>query len=83
MWSATRRPEVRWRLAEVLHLLRPPVALFGPSVLARLAWDRLAGTADTGNRKATPLREETGGRSRLLRRTVADPDVMMAEGSRG
>jgi 2-polyprenyl-6-methoxyphenol hydroxylase-like FAD-dependent oxidoreductase len=43
--AATRRPWVRRRLAEVLHLLRPPSALFSPGVLARLAWDQLAGLA--------------------------------------
>jgi 2-polyprenyl-6-methoxyphenol hydroxylase-like FAD-dependent oxidoreductase len=43
MQTATRRPWIRRRLTEVLHLLRPPSALFGPGVLARLAWDRLAG----------------------------------------
>jgi flavin-dependent dehydrogenase len=42
MRTATRRPWVRRRLTEVLHLLRPPSALFGPGVLARVAWDRLA-----------------------------------------
>jgi hypothetical protein len=57
--------------------------LFGPGVLARLAWDQLAGAADDGDRKATLLREETDGRSRSLHRTVADPDVMIAVGSRG
>jgi 2-polyprenyl-6-methoxyphenol hydroxylase-like FAD-dependent oxidoreductase len=52
MHSATRRPWVRRRLAEVLHLLRPPAALFGPGVLARLMWDRLAVAADSGDRVA-------------------------------
>jgi 2-polyprenyl-6-methoxyphenol hydroxylase-like FAD-dependent oxidoreductase len=42
MRAATRQPWVRRRLEEVLHLLRPPAALLGPGVLARLAWDRLA-----------------------------------------
>jgi prepilin-type N-terminal cleavage/methylation domain-containing protein len=42
MRAATRRPWVRRRLAEVLHLLRPSTALFGPGVLARLAWDWFA-----------------------------------------
>jgi hypothetical protein len=42
MRTATRRPWVRHRLADVFHLLRPPSALFGPGVLARVAWDRLA-----------------------------------------
>jgi 2-polyprenyl-6-methoxyphenol hydroxylase-like FAD-dependent oxidoreductase len=41
--AATRRPWIRRRLADVLQLLRPPSALFGPGVLARVAWDRLAG----------------------------------------
>jgi 2-polyprenyl-6-methoxyphenol hydroxylase-like FAD-dependent oxidoreductase len=48
MRAATRRPWVRRRLAEVLHLLRPPSALFGPGVLARLAWDWLAGDLGAG-----------------------------------
>jgi 2-polyprenyl-6-methoxyphenol hydroxylase-like FAD-dependent oxidoreductase len=42
MHAATRRPWVRHRLAEVFELLRPTSALFGPGVLARLAWDRFA-----------------------------------------
>jgi 2-polyprenyl-6-methoxyphenol hydroxylase-like FAD-dependent oxidoreductase len=41
MRTATRRPWVRHRLTDVFHLLRPPSALFGPGVLARVAWDRL------------------------------------------
>ncbi len=82
MRAATRRAWVRRRLAEVLHLLRPPSALFGPSVLARLVWDRLAGQADAGYRSVTPLREGTDGGSRSLRRTTADLDVETAVGSR-
>jgi 2-polyprenyl-6-methoxyphenol hydroxylase-like FAD-dependent oxidoreductase len=42
MRTATGRPWVRRRLTEVLHLLRTPSALFGPGMVARLAWDRLA-----------------------------------------
>jgi hypothetical protein len=53
MRGATRQPWVRRRLEEVLHLLRPPSALFGAGVLARLAWDRLAGRADAGDRRLT------------------------------
>jgi hypothetical protein len=83
MQSATRRPWVRRRLVEVLHLLRPPSALFGPDILARLAWDRLAGGANAGHRRVTPLREATEDRSRSLGRTGADLDLMIAEGSRG
>jgi 2-polyprenyl-6-methoxyphenol hydroxylase-like FAD-dependent oxidoreductase len=59
MRAATRRPWLRRRLAEVLHLLRPPSALFGPGVLARLAWDRLAGEADAGSGRDTPPLERT------------------------
>ena len=51
MQAATRRPWVRRRLAEVLHLLRPPSALFGLGTLARLAWDRLAGKFGAGSRR--------------------------------
>jgi hypothetical protein len=51
---------------------------------AGVACVRLRSRADDdGNRKTTPLREKTDGRSRSLRRTVVDPDVMIAEGSRG
>src|SRR5262249_26946440 len=83
MRSATRRPGVRRRLAEVLHLLRPPSVLFGPGVLARLAWDRLAGASDPANRKATPFPAETDSRLGSPRRTVAVLDAMIAEGRRG
>jgi 2-polyprenyl-6-methoxyphenol hydroxylase-like FAD-dependent oxidoreductase len=44
--AATRRPWVRRRLTEVLHLLRPPSALLGPGVLTRLVCDTLAGHSD-------------------------------------
>jgi hypothetical protein len=83
MRAATRRPWVRRRLAEVLHLLRPPSALFGPGVLARLAWDRLAGRADAADRRVTPLGEVTDGGSRSPRRTAAGPDVKTGAGSIG
>jgi 2-polyprenyl-6-methoxyphenol hydroxylase-like FAD-dependent oxidoreductase len=82
MRASTRRPWVRRRLAEVLHLLRPPAALFGLGVLARLAWDRLVGQADAGHRRVTPLREGTEGGSRSPRRRAVHPDVKTAEGSR-
>jgi hypothetical protein len=83
MRVATSRPWVRRRLTEVLHLLRPPSALFGPGVLARLAWDLLAGQDDAGDRRVTPLREGRDGSLPLPRRTAADLDVKTAEGSRG
>jgi hypothetical protein len=51
MRAATTRPWVRRRLVEVLHLLRPPSELFGPGVLARLAWDWLAGKFGAGSRR--------------------------------
>jgi 2-polyprenyl-6-methoxyphenol hydroxylase-like FAD-dependent oxidoreductase len=57
MRSATRQPWVRQRLAEVLHQLRPPSALFGPGVLARLAWDRLVDRFGAGSRRGGPARE--------------------------
>jgi 2-polyprenyl-6-methoxyphenol hydroxylase-like FAD-dependent oxidoreductase len=59
MRAATRRPWVRRRLAEVLHLLRPPSVLFGPSVLAGLAWDWLAGRFGAGARRGGPAGEGT------------------------
>jgi 2-polyprenyl-6-methoxyphenol hydroxylase-like FAD-dependent oxidoreductase len=52
MRAATRRPGVMRRLAGVFHLLHPPATLFGPGVLARLAWDRLAGGAGAGGMKS-------------------------------
>jgi hypothetical protein len=59
MRAATRRPWVRRRLTEVFHLLRPPSALFGPGVLARLAWDRLAGRFGAGSRRGATAQEGT------------------------
>jgi hypothetical protein len=52
--AATRRPWVRRRLADVLQLLRPPSALFRPDVLARVAWDRLAGDFEALSRGGRP-----------------------------
>jgi flavin-dependent dehydrogenase len=54
--AATRRPWVRRHLADVLQLLRPPSALFGPGVLARVVWDRLAGGLGAVQGSA-PIRE--------------------------
>jgi 2-polyprenyl-6-methoxyphenol hydroxylase-like FAD-dependent oxidoreductase len=61
MRAATKRPWARRRLAEVLHLLRPPLALFSPGVLARLAWNRLVGQTDTDYPWVTPFWEGTRG----------------------
>jgi hypothetical protein len=83
MRAATRRPWARRRLAEVLNLLRQPGALFGPGVLARVAWDRLMGRADAGDGSAAPLSEGTNRGSRSARRQVADPDVRFAAGGSG
>jgi 2-polyprenyl-6-methoxyphenol hydroxylase-like FAD-dependent oxidoreductase len=83
MGAATRRPWVRRRLAEVLHLLRPPAALFGPGVLAHVAWDQLTGRADAGDASATPLGEGANRGSRWARRPTTDLDVRSAAGGRG
>jgi hypothetical protein len=83
MRASTRQPWVRRRLAEVLHLLRPPSALFAPGVLARLAWDRLAGRADAGPPRAAPPWVQTGSGRRPPRRTAADLGVETIEGRRG
>ena len=59
MRAATRRPWIMRRLTGVLHLLHPPSTLFGPGVLARLAWDRLAEGIGAGGVMAGRFREGT------------------------
>ena len=81
--GSTRRPWVRRRLTEVLHLLRPPSALFGPGVLARLAWDWFAGEAVAGYRRLVPLREGTHGGLRPPLRSAANLDVKTTAGGSG
>jgi 2-polyprenyl-6-methoxyphenol hydroxylase-like FAD-dependent oxidoreductase len=81
--AATRRPSVRRRLAEVLHLLRPPSALFGPDVMARLAWDRLGRQTDACYRRVTSLPEGMNGGLRSPSRLAADLEVNAAAGIRG
>jgi 2-polyprenyl-6-methoxyphenol hydroxylase-like FAD-dependent oxidoreductase len=83
MRAATRRPGVRRRLVEVLHLLRPPSALFGPGILARVAWDRLAGQTDVGSPRVTPLWKGMDGGSRSPGSAAANRAVKTAAGSRG
>ncbi len=83
MRASTRLPWVRRRLEEVLHLLGPPSALFGPGVLACLAWDRFAGQADASDRRVIPLQEGTDGGSRSPRRTAAELDIKTAKGRSG
>jgi 2-polyprenyl-6-methoxyphenol hydroxylase-like FAD-dependent oxidoreductase len=83
MRVATVRPWVRRRLAEVLHLLRPPAALFGPGVLARLAWDWLAGQGDIRGQRGTSLQDGPDVRPHSPRRTARRREVNAPEGSRG
>jgi 2-polyprenyl-6-methoxyphenol hydroxylase-like FAD-dependent oxidoreductase len=75
MRTATRRPWVRHRLADVLHLLRPPSALFGPGVLARMAWDRFAGEPGAGYCRRMPPREGAHGGLRPPLRSAGNLDV--------
>jgi hypothetical protein len=63
--AATRRPWVRRRLADVLQLVRPPSALFGPGVLVRVAWDRLADGLAAVRGRNLPL-DELGRHARAL-----------------
>jgi hypothetical protein len=79
--TATRRPWVRRRLADVLQLLRPPSALFGPGMLARVAWDRLAGGLGAA-RGSAPVRE--GAESVRGREDGVEPSPVwtVEEGSR-
>ena len=81
MRASTTRPWVRRRLTEVLHLLRPPSALFGPGILARLAWYRLKGQANAGERRVAPLTEGTDVGSRSQRRTTPSRGAKAAESS--
>jgi 2-polyprenyl-6-methoxyphenol hydroxylase-like FAD-dependent oxidoreductase len=59
MRAATRRPWIRQRLLEVLHLLRPPAVLFGPGVLARLVWYAVASGTGAGARTVGLSRQWT------------------------
>jgi 2-polyprenyl-6-methoxyphenol hydroxylase-like FAD-dependent oxidoreductase len=83
MRAATGRPWLRRRLEEVLHLLRPPLALFDARVLTRLAWDRLAGQVNAVYRRLRPFQRGTDDDSRSPRRTEANLEVTAAAGSRG
>jgi flavin-dependent dehydrogenase len=82
MRAATRRPWVRRRLAEVIHLLRSPAALFGPGVLARLAWDRLAGKFGAASRRGGPAREATEASRARHDGVEPSPEWAIEEGSR-
>jgi 2-polyprenyl-6-methoxyphenol hydroxylase-like FAD-dependent oxidoreductase len=82
MRAATRRPWVRRRLAEALHLLRPPAALFGPGVLARLAWDRLAGKFGAASRRGGLAREATQAARARHDGVEPSPGWTIEEGSR-
>jgi 2-polyprenyl-6-methoxyphenol hydroxylase-like FAD-dependent oxidoreductase len=83
MQAATRRPWVRQRLAEVLQLLRSPLALFGPGLLARLAWDRLAAEANAYCGALKPLWEGTEGSTHAPGWTAADLEIETAADSVG
>ncbi|WP_422925649.1 hypothetical protein [Singulisphaera sp. PoT] len=54
MGASTRRPWLRVRWAEVLHMLRPPLALVSPRVVATLIWDWLATRKAEGARSRAP-----------------------------
>ena len=82
MRASTRRPWIRQRLTEVLHLLRPPGALFGPGILIRLAWDWFAGGSAAGYRTSAPLRERQHGGLRPPLRPAASFDVKTAAADR-
>jgi hypothetical protein len=82
MRAATRRPWVRRRLTEVLHLLRPPSVLFGPGVLARLAWDWLAGKFGASSRRGEPAREGMEAIRALRDGGRPSPEWTIKEGSR-
>jgi hypothetical protein len=81
MQASTRRPWIRRRLAEVLHLLRPPSVLFGPGVLARLVWDWLAGKCGAGSQRGGLVQEGTQAVG-YRRDGVAFSRVTIEEGSR-
>jgi 2-polyprenyl-6-methoxyphenol hydroxylase-like FAD-dependent oxidoreductase len=70
MRAATSQPAVRRRLTEVLQLLRPPSALFGPGVVAGVARDWLTGQPGAGCWRAAPGEAEV--RSRSPRRPAPD-----------
>jgi 2-polyprenyl-6-methoxyphenol hydroxylase-like FAD-dependent oxidoreductase len=76
--SATRRPWVRQRLTEVLHLLRPPSDLFGPQMVARLLWDRFVDRTRVGHRRFTGLAAWLNGDARLRRPRTAGLGVRNA-----
>jgi 2-polyprenyl-6-methoxyphenol hydroxylase-like FAD-dependent oxidoreductase len=78
MRAATRRPWVLRRLTGVFHLLHPPASLFGPGVLARLAWDRLAGVAGAGGMKSS-----LSARGRVMAAARATADLEVGSGSVG
>jgi hypothetical protein len=82
MRAATRQPWARRRLTEVLHLLRPPSALFGPGLLARLAWERLAGKFGAGSRRGGPAREGTEAGGDRRDGVELSPEWTIEEGSR-
>jgi 2-polyprenyl-6-methoxyphenol hydroxylase-like FAD-dependent oxidoreductase len=83
MRASTRRPWVRRRLTEVLQLLRPPLALFGPGVLVRLAWDWFAGEVGAGYRRLVPGRKGAHGGLRPPKRSAPNLNVKTVAGGSG
>jgi 2-polyprenyl-6-methoxyphenol hydroxylase-like FAD-dependent oxidoreductase len=83
MRAATRRPEVRRRLTEVFHLLRPPSALFGPGILAGMVWDRVGGRTEPGPQRFASPRQEAARVPRRPHRSAAEVDAQIAKDVRG
>ncbi len=79
MRASTRRPWVRRRLTEVLHLLRPAGALFGPGVLVRLAWDWFARDVGAGDRRLVPRRRGALGGLRPPKRSAANLNLAVSQ----
>ena len=85
MRASTRQPWIRRRVTQVLHLLRPPTALFAPGVLARLIWYQLAGQTDAGKQRDRPQPARSSPPSELRsaksgsRRSPRQPSSTMAK----
>jgi 2-polyprenyl-6-methoxyphenol hydroxylase-like FAD-dependent oxidoreductase len=83
MRASTRRPWMRRRLTEVLHLVRSPSELLDPGVLMRLVWDRLMGGADWRPQNVRALAEDTASISPSELRTGPGLYVETTQDSRG
>jgi 2-polyprenyl-6-methoxyphenol hydroxylase-like FAD-dependent oxidoreductase len=83
MRASTKRPWMRRRLAEVLHLVRAPSALLVPGVLVRLVWDRFSARAEPRPPNISALREEGKSASPSQLRATSGLDLKTAQRSRG